>query len=47
MKKIIIIIFIILAILLLTTSKEEIDENHTQSIDIPNKTLIDTPVNTY
>ena len=47
MKKIGILLFIILAILVFTTSKDDTEDNHTNSIETPKKTYLDTPANTY
>lgn len=50
MKKIGILLFIILGILVFTTtSKDDIEDNHTNSIESPSsqKTSFDTPAHTY
>jgi hypothetical protein len=47
MKNILIIIFIILGIFFLTTGGEETQENHTNTIEKPKKTYLDSPTNTY
>ncbi len=47
MKNISILIFVILSIFLLTTCEEETQENHTDTIETPKKTYLDSPINTY
>ena len=47
MKNISILIFIILSIFLFSTCGEETEENHTDTIETPKKTYLDSPTNTY
>jgi len=47
MKNSSILIFAILSIFLLTFCREETKENHTNTIETPKKTYIDSPTNTY
>jgi len=47
MKNISILIFVTLSIFLLTTCGEETQENHTNTIEKPKKTYLDSPANTY
>ncbi len=47
MKNISILIFVTLSIFLFTTCGEEIQENHTKTIEEPKKTYLDSPTNTY
>ena len=47
MKNISILIFVILSIFLFTTCGEETQENHTNTIENPKKTYLDSPTNTY
>lgn len=39
--------FVILGIILISRSGEEIQEDHTNTIETPKKTYLDTPTNTY
>ncbi|KYJ87399.1 hypothetical protein [Sulfurovum riftiae] len=47
MKNILIIIFIILGLFFFMIGSEETQENHTNTIEKPKKTYLDTPANTY
>ena len=47
MKNISILILVILSIFLLTTCGEETQDNHTDTIETPKKTYLDSPTNTY
>jgi hypothetical protein len=47
MKNISILVLVTLGIFLLTTCGEETQENHTDTIETPKKTYLDSPINTY
>lgn len=47
MKKISILILIILSFFLFTTCGDVTQENHTNTIETPKKTYLDSPTNTY
>jgi len=47
MKNILIVILIIVGIFFFTTGSEEIESNHTTTVQTPKKTYLDSPMNTY